>query len=963
MSSRYTRPASPPGRRYDNYGRSSTGQLAQSYDMPSRYSHRDSFTSPRGSAERVIPVSAETYVNGTLVDSRSNRAVHDAYKDRPRRSTYDMPPFSSSSSLRAPGSSSADDRGISPTSKSSAYDSAYGSSASYGSNGRREHKKVYSIDDERRSSRLVPEPDRKRRDDTDSARQPAPLAGPGRSREYHRNAPLTRSTDDYGYEYADARGALREPEQKWRSRHGSFDTNKKERPTSMVEPYSVAPRMSARDFAAPPPATRGLERIAGGVSRHESLRERPRSPPRHRDRAYSNYSEDDNYPVKPRVSTSRADPAYYPPDRHEAYSPTREDYDDRRESRAMSRRWEDPEIVTRGFGIRTSSADEYDTRSASMDRRPTYAIEAPPAQSRREYPSDSSRDEYREPEWRERDREPARAKERDILRGSEKDLPTRDRDLPPVERDVLPVDREYLPRDREMGSKDYEKHSKEAYLTPRDRDVPRDRDISPRDEAGPARERDLPSRKKEPTSSDQDLPKNRPLDIPYDDTRRARDKGYGRDREERYLDEERLSRSGRDHADDKDEKGSHAGSNVSASMAVPAVAGTAAAGAAAYGAKELYDRRHRDDYDDRSDRGEREVRPSRRDEERRKIDRAQPERGPEDKERSRKITESPEGERPRARNYVGREDKIDEIDRQGAENKYKHSEILDPDEEYRRRVQREADKVRQPKHEESRRDEDVARERRRREREDKPSRGREEVPLPGGHGSDDYDVESDRGDESKALAPVEKQRDSVLEESSSYDPYDSSERARENRVRIVEPAKDDRPVKSILRKPTEKFPEDPNPIREGVAPLKDAKNKDKSIPTNARWTKIARALVNPETLDEMHERYEEFEDHVIILRVVTKEEIQKFAERTKEIRGKRRHSQAFGAQRGKDLVEYIMPFICNILTSYLQQDERYERHHRDGRSSRKDGERDRRDYDGNEDSDRDRGSKQISWDR
>ena len=31
------------------------------------------------------------------------------------------------------------------------------------------------------------------------------------------------------------------------------------------------------------------------------------------------------------------------------------------------------------------------------------------------------------------------------------------------------------------------------------------------------------------------------------------------------------------------------------------------------------------------------------------------------------------------------------------------------------------------------------------------------------------------------------------------------------------------PAKGILRRPTQKFLEDPNPIREGVAPLKDSK--------------------------------------------------------------------------------------------------------------------------------------------
>lgn len=91
------------------------------------------------------------------------------------------------------------------------------------------------------------------------------------------------------------------------------------------------------------------------------------------------------------------------------------------------------------------------------------------------------------------------------------------------------------------------------------------------------------------------------------------------------------------------------------------------------------------------------------------------------------------------------------------------------------------------------------------------------------------------------------------------------------------------PPKSILKAPREKFPEDDNPIREGVAPLKDAHKK--GIPPGARWTKIDRRLVNPEALNVGHERFEERSDYVIVLRVLTKEEIQAYAVKTQEIRG------------------------------------------------------------------------------
>lgn len=93
------------------------------------------------------------------------------------------------------------------------------------------------------------------------------------------------------------------------------------------------------------------------------------------------------------------------------------------------------------------------------------------------------------------------------------------------------------------------------------------------------------------------------------------------------------------------------------------------------------------------------------------------------------------------------------------------------------------------------------------------------------------------------------------------------------------------PVKGILRQPREKFPEDPAPIREGVAPLKDAK-KD-GVPPDARWTKISRKLVNPEALEAGKERYEAREDFVIVLRVLSRDEVQQYAEITEKIRGER----------------------------------------------------------------------------
>lgn len=118
-------------------------------------------------------------------------------------------------------------------------------------------------------------------------------------------------------------------------------------------------------------------------------------------------------------------------------------------------------------------------------------------------------------------------------------------------------------------------------------------------------------------------------------------------------------------------------------------------------------------------------------------------------------------------------------------------------------------------------------------------------------------------------------------------------------------------VKGILRPPREKFPEDANPIREGVAPLKDSK-KD-GIPPDARWTKIARSLVNPEALELGKERFEARDDCVIVLRVLTKEEIQGYAEVTQKIR---RKYYPFVSRIGSETTHrFLRPLLIRIADS------------------------------------------------
>ena len=95
--------------------------------------------------------------------------------------------------------------------------------------------------------------------------------------------------------------------------------------------------------------------------------------------------------------------------------------------------------------------------------------------------------------------------------------------------------------------------------------------------------------------------------------------------------------------------------------------------------------------------------------------------------------------------------------------------------------------------------------------------------------------------------------------------------------------KEPRQVKGILRAPREKFPEDPILIREGAAQLKGAKKG--GIPRDAIWTVICRKLVNPKALEAGKEIFEAREDVVIVMRVLSKDEIQDYAEITRRIRG------------------------------------------------------------------------------
>ncbi|KAK3336934.1 hypothetical protein B0T19DRAFT_447710 [Cercophora scortea] len=150
---------------------------------------------------------------------------------------------------------------------------------------------------------------------------------------------------------------------------------------------------------------------------------------------------------------------------------------------------------------------------------------------------------------------------------------------------------------------------------------------------------------------------------------------------------------------------------------------------------------------------------------------------------------------------------------------------------------------------------------------------------------------------------------------SDYDSANNESRGRElvlpsreeKQVRVVSPPRekdDKKPIKGILKQPKPQFPEEPNPVREGVAPHKDDKTKV-DVPSGARWTKISRKFVNPEALTIGKERFEVRDDFVIVLRVLSKEEIQAYSVATAQLRERRRKEyerdkKEYEPERGED---------------------------------------------------------------
>lgn len=194
-----------------------------------------------------------------------------------------------------------------------------------------------------------------------------------------------------------------------------------------------------------------------------------------------------------------------------------------------------------------------------------------------------------------------------------------------------------------------------------------------------------------------------------------------------------------------------------------------------------------------------------------------------------------------------------------------------------------ADEDAQPERRERRRS--YHRERKRRDTADMISRGNETA-----RGLDGNDPSRSSARESRSNPLDDRRTDTKdsgrgRERAEPSNAEAQSDTTESRQVRLVSPAREPEvKPKGILKSPRPSFPEDPAPIREGVAPLKAA-GKD-GIPPNARWTRIRRLLVNPEALEIGNERFEVRDDYVIVLRVLSREEILAYAHKTNEIRGR-----------------------------------------------------------------------------
>jgi zinc finger CCCH domain-containing protein 13 len=749
--------------------------------------------------------------------------------------------------------------------------------------------------------------------------------------------------DKDAYSYTDPAAMYATTEPRWREgvprpRRGSMDRgSSRDRPASLlVEPSYGDPRSSTKELG-PPPSMRGWESV-NKIGRSQTLRDsdRPRvaqSPIRGRFPDAGGYGEQrDPYYVPPRASSKdgRSQAVHHdrPVERGFDYDRERET---RRERRNSVTRRGDGSVTRRGFGIRSDSQDRYgrdgrgsdenikererqayrDSGYAEPHRRDTMP-EIPYHEERRLEQEKKDREFARQQaDTRERqyEREQRREEDRAHDHGFDRERKDRDREYDRVETERERERQRMMEREPER-ERDRERHHHR-------RDTDRDRDYRKENGdgsttaglsqaatgglAGAAAAFGLNKMLNRDKNDDRKDDRERDRDYKRDD-KRDRDSDRERERErerEKDRDSDRKRHEEPPRRDDRERR--HRDNASHSEDSAP------------------FDRGHRDPGHKDADRGlgfafERPQEPPRA---------SAPTSVP-----ASDWQREPEREQQRAFERVQERDFERDHDDGGSADNSKPA--IDPEEDYRRRleqVQRELGRA-PPADERNSSDSDPDRERRRREREqrqrEKEERELHEPKLEAGVGITGLSEQQQH-----PPPPLRKSFDDTISESNASSAQQGLRRKpsilnepmqagdaqiidnsmsdkRENRVRIVDPPTEDeeKKPKGILKQPTQKFPEYPQEAREGALPItKDVSCGDieatedhadvqsqataKGIPPGARWTKIDRRLVNPEALEEAKERFEERLDCVIVLRVLTKEDIQKLADRTREIRGKR----------------------------------------------------------------------------
>lgn len=870
MAYRSTRQLSPGSRAVQTPGRISDSRVNDSMVDEYRTNRHNSYTASKtgGGGGGVVPISTETYVNHypPTQASRTDSLRQELYSTSSRARTGSFGQGASTANTSSRGRPTIVQ--TEPKRPQSPQKDYYVTS----NVSKEPRKKVYSVNDGQanlvaETTAAKPEEHRRhhrRRESNGERTTIRPATEKDRAkRPYHasgssRRQPLPEKSieDDDAYSYGDAPsmfrdGMFRDSEPSWRDRQrsqlrrNSVDRGSRERPTSVYVP-PADDRRTGKDIG-PPPSTRGWDKV-NEMSRSKSVRETAKEPPQSPTFKKATLSPTDSRkpcsPTRGDFSDSR-DPYFIPPRmpddrRYQSFPTDRYDQQEYREARRPERRnsltrASDRSVASRGFGIRSDSRDAYAPRNESRDR---YVKR------------DDSRDRY------------GRASDEDIyLRSQHRDSAYGV--TPPYRRETAPVmsceAEPRLEQERRQPVSDTRRRTEDAreYYGNYERD-----------------ERERPQQRDREAELDVDKERERERERMYQP--KTEPERHHHHRKGSYREHDREADRKRDTSSDSgdttprtsSEDVSHPG------LATAAVGGAAGVAAAAYGAASHHRKKHdppndrdRDIDPDTSrdvDHGYSRERTSPRSAEprasrdtRTNSDKYDEEGLPQNTKRERHRAEdadrglgfafeapstaAPHGALPtRSReNSAATRDAPFERD---TERRHADETQPDPDEEYRQRMaqfQRELGRPSGDRTVES----DPDRERRRREREqrlrDRDARN-EDAPtlisestyasIPQTAMPDSFEVNevasADTGTE-RTL----RRMPSILDEPMTGEPAqiidNSLSDRRENRVRIVDPPtaaeEEEKRPKGILKKPKEKFPDYPDEVREGVAPLKDVR--------------------------------------------------------------------------------------------------------------------------------------------